>query len=227
MISFQPFLVEVPLLPVGLGLALDLDPGEAECAQGRRVEIELMGRAVPDDDGAGRADGVEQLPRQWPVPERVVAPGEQELLGVRQRGVRLAEPRLVFVRVGGRLDGPVGKRPVLDGDDLDRQAKRPQDRVQVLLDQAGQKNLAGEPRVHPERSIGQGLLHLVERADGQDPVALHGDRGRRRVGRLHGVDHLGREDANRPVRGRGGQQDVQVALGERRRGSDHQKCHHR
>ncbi len=160
-----------------------------------------------------RADGVEILAGEGAVPELVVAPGEEERFGVGKLGLCLAEPGEVFVTVPGRLDGPAGQLPVLDGDHLDRQAERSQKRVEVLLDQAGHEYLAGEPLVEGDGAVGEGLLHLFERADGQDPVAGHGDCRGRRVGGLHGQDLPRRVDAGGGVGRRRREQDVQVALG--------------
>src|SRR5208282_695794 len=114
-------------VPVALTARLTLPfqgrPGEAQRRERGGVQKELMPRAVPDDDWPGAADCVQLLAGDWSVPELVVSPGEEEFLGVGERGVGLAQPREVFVAGRGRLDCPAGQIPVLDRDHLDREAE--------------------------------------------------------------------------------------------------------
>ena len=84
--------------------------------------------------------------------------------------------------------------------------------MQVLLDQARHQDLAGKALVHAEGAVGQGLLHFLERADGQDTVARHGHRSGRWIGWFHGEDLPGREDPGGSVGRRGREEDIQVAL---------------
>src|SRR5271157_6087605 len=111
-------------VPVALTARLTLPfqgrPGEAQRHERWGVQKELMPRAVPDDDRPGVADGVQLLAGDWAMPELLVTPGEEEFLGVCQRGVGLTQPREVFVAGRGRLDCPAGQIPVLDRDHLDR-----------------------------------------------------------------------------------------------------------
>ena len=84
-------MARVPIaLPACLTLALERFLGEAECLEGGCVQEELMARAVPDNNRPGVAEGVQFLARDGTVPELMVSPGEEKLLGVRKGGVGLA-----------------------------------------------------------------------------------------------------------------------------------------
>src|SRR5271157_52602 len=95
-------------VPIALTARLTLPfqgrPGEAQRHERGGVQKELMPRAVPDDYWPRVADGVQLLAGDWSVPELVVSPCEEELLGVCERGVCVTQPREVFVAGRGRLD---------------------------------------------------------------------------------------------------------------------------
>ena len=171
----------------GRAVAAHVRGRQPERVDGRRVEEPFVTGSLPHHDRPPGADRVQRRAVQWAVPEPVVAPGEQPLVGIAQPALRGREPLPVVRRGGRRRVRPVRQDPVLDGDHLGHQGGRAEDRMQMLVDQPGAHHRVGEGVVHRSR-----VEQVLDRADRNDAVTGHSNGGR--VGKLgvHGDHPAGR-----------------------------------
>ncbi len=158
-----------------------------------------MTAPLPDADRPGRADPIEARPIEPTVPQLVVPPRDQPLVGVGQSRVGVAEALVVLLRRVGGGERAAGQHPVLGGDHLGRQRGRAEQRVEVLIDQAGEDDVVGERPVDHVRLVTAEGHDLVEGADGDDAVAAHGDRAGGRSFLVERPDPTSRIDRDHPA----------------------------
>ncbi len=159
------------------------------------VEDELMAGAVPDEDRALFLYMIQDTAVERPVKGLMKSPGEEGLFlfGVFlvQLGQSLLDTGDVLFVPFGFFDIAAGQGPIFDGDDRRLHRKRPEEGMDVLSDEARDDHLVLEAAVDTVGLVLEGLLQLLESADGQDPIPLHSDRFGAGIGGVHGVDLTG------------------------------------
>ena len=170
-------------------------PADAGPAHELAVRIDDVAALVEDEDRAGRRHPVE-VGGDHPPPteeEGVEPPGEQRLVGVGERPLRLLEPsdHLVDGLEPG-VHHPVGIRPVVEAD-VGLVPAGPLAAVAVAFHQARQDDLVREAIVDLVRAPARELL---DGPGAEDPAVAHRDVARLRPANVHGDDLAGGIDGD-------------------------------
>ena len=150
------------------------------------------------------------------MPEGVIAPCEEGLVGIRIPIDQLPEPRQITRPVRHALDEPGGQIPVLRGDDLvPRQQRDGQVGMQVRIDEPRQQHLVAKRLIDLVVELLKPRFERFHRADGHDPVVSDGHGRRGREGRVHRDDPASRIDRQLVRRGARRDQNPQRHPGDR------------
>ncbi len=191
-------LEEVSVVKAHLRMEAGIALVEPELRQRPSVQVGLMERALPEDHRPVRAERIKLASRQPPMFVRLVAKRNEPvvLVGLR-RQPRLQEPKILLRRVRCRQHFAIRHAPWFGRDDLHRREQRPEERVQVVVDEARQDHLVPERQVDDHLAALLPGLHCRHVAHRHNARTDHAHRGRQRQRLVHRVEALRDEDPER------------------------------
>ena len=194
-------LEEVATCPVDLRVAGHIGLREPELVGRPGVHEGLVERTLPQDDRAVGEEFVQHLPVVPAVQRRLVAPSDEPVVVVcLGRRALQQQAAVVLGRAGGRAHAAVRLLPGLGRDVLHGHEQRAQERVDVVVDQAGQQHLVGEPVVHRHLAALAPHRHVVQVPHRDDTALRNCHRRGLRQRLVHRVDAPSREDGQRRAR---------------------------
>ena len=174
---------------------------EPELVGSPGVHEGFVERTLPEDDRAVGKEFIQHLPVVPAVQRRLIAPGDEPVVVVGLGRCALQQQAAVVLgRTGGRAHAAVGLLPGLGRDVLHGHEQRAQERVDVVVDQAGQQHLVGEPVVHRHLAALAPHRHVVQVPHRDDTAFRDCHRRGLRQRLVHRVDAPSREDGQRRSR---------------------------